>query len=284
MSLHSNTPNFLFENENRSFPFEDSKDLEKKLSFSSILDIKGFSRSPISSKVALIGISRWDMDRPQPTIIGASPSDSLYVSEEIEQGKVQFYFKFQSLAYAMYMTIGIDISNLTWPVFAQRHIEDEAATKYVSMSVLIGESILADFPTTRFTKFDDIFLEQSVIMECYKKSIDQFEIRHSNGSKDYVKGALSFSNGMNSSVTQSGQSIRINAGVGEGEGRGRNNSTEISEKCNGILTINGVPPDIDGKFKIQAGKGISVVDDPPNHKIIISIQQDSPLIECLEAP
>ena len=278
MALLSDTPDFLFENANRSFPFEDSNELQDTMSFSSVLDLKGFSRSKITGKIMLIGASRWDTSRDKPI------SDSTYISDSMEQGKVQLYFMVPSYPNDIYLQTGVTIGETEWPRLATASIQNNAGVDYVKISIILGKTILSDFATTSYTKFENTYLEQSLVMECYKKSLDQFKILHSSGSEEYITGDVVFANGTNAAISQSGNSIMFYARVGAGEGRGINTETEISEKCDGIVSIDGIHPDEDGKFVIEGGLGVSVVDDPDNHKIIISIQSDSRLLECSEAP
>lgn len=278
MALQSNSTNFLFENSYRSFPFEDSSEIPQKISFSSILDIKGFSRSPIAGKIALIGASRWDTGQGKPD------SGITEISELMEEGKIQLYFSVPSYPVDLYIQIGVSISETDWPSYTTDSIKNEAGTDYIQLAVVWGETILSDLSETQYVVFSDTHLEQTVIMECYKKSIDQFAILHSNGSKEYVRGSIEFANGTNSSVEQSGKIITITAREGNGEGMAINTGTEVSDKCNGILYIAGIQPSREHKFTIEGGIWVSVTDDPANHKIIISIQPDSRLLECSAAP
>lgn len=277
MALQSDTPDFLFENANRSFPFEDSNELQENLSFSSVLDLKGFSRSPIAGKIKLMGISRWNNSDPAPSV----PSE---IAGLLEEGNVQIFFMIPSVPSDLYLQVGVQIGNVGWPYSSIGSVQNEAGTDYIKFSAIFGASILTDFVSTGYTEFTNIFLEQSVVMECYKKSLDQLKVLRSTGEKEYITNGIIFSNGINSSVTQSGSSIRINTRLGDGLGRSTYTGTEGLDKCEGVLSIDGILPNADGQFTIQGGLGVSVVDDPTNHKIIISIQSGSRLLECSEAP
>jgi len=273
----SNTPDFMFENSNRSFPFEDSNELQKKLSFDSVLDLKGFSRSPVTGKIKLIGISRWNTGSPKPVTPGT-------ISDLVEINKIQLYFEIPSFPSNIYMQVGVPVNQSQWPCIYSSSIQSESEVDYIKLSVVFGSQIVLNFATNGYTSFSNTYLEQSCVMECYKRSLDQLSILRSTNEKEYIFGDVVFANGVNSSVYQSGNTIGVRSRVGDGLGRDTYTGSEISPKCDGILSINGIRPNEDGQFVIKGGLGVSVVDVPESNKIIITIQSDSRLLECSEAP
>jgi hypothetical protein len=276
MALRSSTPDFLFENENRSFPFEYSKELERLFPFSNVLDLKIFSRSLVNGKVQFVGVSRWNSNAPKPSV----PQT---ISGLLKQSTIQLFFRIPSLTSDIYVALDavedVDSPSEVWPVACRSTVTNSIGTPYIVISGIIGGSIFSSIPSNSYIALPSVYVEPSIVVEAYKKSVDQLKIIHANGAEELIRGKLVFTNGINSSVSMSGNTTRFTARVKDGEGAGQDN-TGINLLCEGILSINGTQPTADGQFYIVGGRGVSVVDIPSQHKIKITTQKDSPLSVC----
>jgi hypothetical protein len=274
MSLHPSNPNFISENAERSFPFEMSKDISDIVPNDCFLDIKGFSRSPLNGKVKLSLITKW-------TIGTIKPSVPAQYSNLVSQGHIQFFFVFPSTPNDLILSVDIPISTSDYPHRVTSSMSDDAGTKFLYMSSIVGESCQSIIQSSSgFIQLNDAFLEPSVISKLYKRSIDQLKIKHRNGSVEFVKGDVIMINGRNCSVSQSSNTILFNALVGLGTGRGIYQGDEANEKCDGISSINGVLPSDSGVFKLEGGNGVIIENYPEQHKIVISIQKNSRVLKC----
>jgi len=271
MAIISANPDFLFENAFRSFPFEDSISLDNWVSYSSVLDIKGFSRSPRTGKIKLTHITRWNTGSIQP-------STPLVLRE----GYIQLFFSIPVLNLES-IVISIDIPTDTneWPIHKKAIISNANGYPYIMMSSIIGESITKDLPRTMIISLDEVYLEDTVVLDAYKRSIDQFKIIHSDSTESYMSGDVVIVNGLHSVASQNNNSISIKAGQNEGITQKDIPSDPSKEDyCNGIVAINGTSPSGLGEFNIVGGNGILIRNAPSINTIYIEIDQSSNAAKC----
>jgi hypothetical protein len=274
MALQPTNPDFLSENSRRSFPFEDSKQLSEDIPSDCFLDLKGFSRSLFYDKVRLHSISKWATGSPKPTC----PPE---ISSRLVEGRIQFFFLLRSFPEDIYIDLSVQISETSFPKIISSSLKDESGTIFVHLSGVVGSSALSIIKQpSRYRQFSDVHLEPSIIVTCYKRSLDQLAIERKDGTKEILKGDIVFLSGVNTQVSQGSKSISISAIHGAGEGRRIYAGDPNLEKCYGILTVNGVKPSTGGIFKVEGGKDIYIENIPSEHKIIVSIQQDARIIEC----
>jgi hypothetical protein len=265
----NNVPEFLFENSFRSFPFEDSSELQSNFKFSSILDLKGFSKYKIDDKVKLFAVSRWNTG-------GARPSVASSIDPLLTEGMVQVFFKFSDL---LYISVNVPTGTSSFPLVASSSKKNLEDTVFINLSVIFGESILTEASPGEVRYFTNVTVEPSQIFNLYKVSLNELKIEHANSSIEYVSGDVKFSPGQNTTAMLSGgQGISLSSRKGAGEGNSV--STDPNLVCDGITSVNGLEIQSDGVFRIQGEKNIVVEDDPSNHRVLIYINRDSNLYEC----
>jgi hypothetical protein len=264
----SNIPEFLYENSFRSFPFVYSSELEGKLSNSSILDLKAFSKWPTDGSARLIAITRWnDLD--------AKPVCPPEINSLVLQGKIQLFFR---LSAALVLEVDVPL-NSAFPLSTSTQIQNEAETEMAGVSAIIGESILTDFSSSQCVEFEDVFSEPTTLIDLYKISLDELTVEHSNDDPDeFIKGKLIFSSGKNSYAVLSDNLVRIIASPGAGEGNGVYEGED--NICDGISSVNGAAISEGGVFKIIGENGIIVESDPSNHKVLIYVDTSANVNKC----
>lgn len=133
--------------------------------------------------------------------------------------------------------------------------------------MVFGEKTL-DIPTGTFT-FNDVGFEPSVVFELADawKGVDSisFEGPALTGEIHFIEG---YQFNLNFNIDP--QVIQFGAGNLYGLPIGCTHFGFEDNDCDSIIAhINGVTPDGVGELRIEAGEGVSVWDDPENHRIYI---------------
>lgn len=264
-------PEFRSENLNRAYPIEE--DASWDVTNSSILDIRGWTRlAPIDPVIH--SISRWD------DIGDTTPSVLTDLAGLLEAGYIQIFFEVFNKTDLADRVIVVNIpSNTTdWPATVSGSVTNEAGIMTGYISVTVGESILDDVPNSNVVS--GVAIEPTLIVPIGGQVVDEFRVIHQDSSPDqYLKGNLTFLQGINSRSTQRGSIIEFfaekYAGLGnqiyDGNDRG---------KCRGVLSVNASSPGNNGKFTIKGSNGVVVTDYPDEHRIDIGVIADTKLVGC----
>jgi len=128
-------------------------------------------------------------------------------------------------------------------------------------------------------------LEPSVIAAPYKHSVTKVVAKNIDIDNNEVVlpdvggNAITFINGYNSVITSNNvDTVSFTASLGAGAGQPCEPIYDAIDCSCGIYFINGKHPDWLGNFKFEAGKYITVTNDPANYTITIktSVREDSP--------
>jgi len=191
-------PNFLSENALRPYPFKDHELMGSSVPLSFFLDAKGYSKSP---NVGKIGITKIHKDDSGNTIVRFV---SFHEATETEPLDIRI---------PAWLTEDNDAQQV------HGSIKDEAGTDFIYISLLAHRSI-ESIPEMD-TSASPIFLEPSVVVDLYKKSVHHLSIKDIK-HKDHIKSKhVRFVGGHNviTRLDKDSKSLYIEACEGCGEGK-----------------------------------------------------------------
>lgn len=250
---------YLYENSNRSFPFvEDSVHISSNgflLKNDFLVDIKIVSR---------IGISNAWISKFSPR------TNSLILSVLIRENN---------------STINIPISiptNAEFPYYSAAAHQDPDYPSYAQINVnaVFGQSAieycnsLYNLPDFNFDQLSTP-IEPSCIIDISGSIVDLIgAIRRYPDPRWVVEGDVYITGGYNTKVIQSGSDIEISTDYLNGGQLGPYLGEIGSSSCDGVVfTINGLPPEDRGKFKVSQGSGVYISNNPDQNSISISVDR-----------
>ena len=253
---------FLNENAQRSYPFaEDSQPASGgyALPANAILDASGYSLIPATS-VSLVHYS----GRYSGVTGDFAPS-----------GDYSTLF-FQLKKGSSFFNIPVPIINTGTGSRNHGHLlmpgdsSQSAAAIVLTMGEMgFGDSAEYDFGNTAP-------FEASLVFDLSGSQVGLLEVVRQDVADYVVHGDVRVRGGYNMDVTQSGQTITLQAAVGGGE-LGRYEESVGTSPCSGlILSVSGARPNSRGEFKFVGGNRVVIVDHPITHTIDIVATVPSP--------
>jgi hypothetical protein len=255
---------FLTENSQRSYPFEENSvlkaDDDSVLQDDILLDFILIHRlKHLTAKlVAIVG----------PESSGAE------IFPPGETGPV-FYFQLGSGS----DIVAVECSSQEFPFDGWGSISDSRYEDvFVAKARVTFGAGVSSIPSDVFWQFSNSVIEPGLLVSLFRNQVDSLTIIHDEGDNDIVGGDVSLMGGYNFGVTQSGQTVRLSPALGSGSlGRFTESlSDAVSSKCNGsLLSINGIQPNEKGAFEISGSGGIEILNFPEQHKVRIVISPET---------
>lgn len=177
----------------------------------------------------------------------------------------------------------VPVGNTKWPYSASTSSAIHGTMIYQFVTT-IGSDVTTILSSSSIGSqdFGFLFLEPAQYISIGGVAIDSLSIVHATGGipDRYLNGDVKFLPGLNTSVTQSGNSIVLVISPGYGLGNNTNYGTGNGVCDGAIISINGVSPTDVGQFYIRGSSGVIIYDDPSTNTIRIAIDPNNNASEC----
>ena len=178
----------------------------------------------------------------------------------------------------------IPTSNTQWPYVATQSILGGNGRKFFDARVVVGQSILSVLSSGDggVKNVGSLYIEPAQYLSIGGIVIDSLSVVSATAGtpERFVTGDMVFLPGLNTSVSQSGNSITLVTRPGYGLGEALYTGTD-NGPCDGLVeSINGADATAKNQFYIKGTNGIIIHDDPLTNTIRIGLDKTNKAAKC----